>query len=613
MTEELDAQISATLNAIKNKDPRVRDKNFTFFQPTTDDQDPGPSKKKEKPLRLKDYHREKILAGDVGASDDDEEQPPRTYVQEQEALKKSIVSEINKATADADGGPDDHNSDDEFVTRKEKPQEKLDANGVHPSRAAAASATLTETDVANADKDPETFLSNFMAARAWVHDGGRNWEAFESDDDDAAEHDAKAEEFEQAYNLRFEDPHKSNEVLRSYARDITAAKSVRREELTGRKRQRQLEREKKEAEKQQRREEKARLRRMKLEEAEAKLAKIKQAAGLSTKDLKEEDWNWLLDGDWDDQKWEEEMQKRFGDAYYAEAEVGSSSDEEGDGETRKKKKKPKKPKWDDDIDITDIVPDFEDDSKPEITLTDIEDANEGDDQDDGDDDDGDEDRPAKKKRRTTKDHKKERQAARQAAKAERRRLEALVDARMDLDHPDVLAGMQDGDPEAAETGKQAAARLKFRYRETSPQSFGLTARDILFAPSDAALNQYAGLKKLAPFRDPEKKRKDKKRLGKKARLREWRRHTFGREYERTGPGEEFASVALEAAEAEREKKRKKKEEAIAKATGGDASGAAAATPTASAEGDGQAKKRKRKRSKGKKSQGDDTAVATTTE
>ncbi|KLP13949.1 Uncharacterized protein LW94_7990 [Fusarium fujikuroi] len=63
----------------------------------------------------------------------------------------------------------------------------------------------------------------------------------------------------------------------------------------------------------------------------------------------------------------------------------------------------------------------------------------------------------------------------------------------------------------------------------------MTARDILLAPSDAALNDYAGLKKLATFRDQEKKRKDKKRLGKKARLRQWRREIFGKEYERDGP------------------------------------------------------------------------------
>ena len=68
----------------------------------------------------------------------------------------------------------------------------------------------------------------------------------------------------------------------------------------------------------------------------------------------------------------------------------------------------------------------------------------------------------------------------------------------------------------------------FRYRATSPQSFGLTSRDILMA-DDSSLNQYAGLKKLAAFRDTDKKRKDQKHLGKKARLRKWRKDVFGNE------------------------------------------------------------------------------------
>ncbi len=34
---------------------------------------------------------------------------------------------------------------------------------------------------------------------------------------------------------------------------------------------------------------------------------------------------------------------------------------------------------------------------------------------------------------------------------------------------------------------------------------------------------------MATFRDAEKKREDKKKLGKKARLRQWRKETFGNE------------------------------------------------------------------------------------
>jgi protein KRI1 len=576
-TEDLDAQISGVLSAIKNKDPRVRDKDFSFFQAQAADTPAG--QKKEKPLFLKDYHREKILAGDVGASDDEDDRPPRTYAQEQEALKRSIVSEINKA-ADAEDD-EDAGSDGDFVRKKAKKVKAAGADGVHPERAGTVNA-LTDTDIANASRDPETFLSNFMASRAWLEDGnGRNWEAFESDDDDG-DGVERAEAFEQAYNMRFEDPNKSNEVLRTYAREITNEKSVRRDEMTGRRRQRQLEKEQREAEKQQRRDEKQRLRRLKVEEAEEKLGKIRKVAGLSGKALTGDEWLRFLNEDWQGDDWEREMQKRFGDAYYAAADAAGSEEDEGeDGETdkKKKKKKPKKPTWDDDIDINDIIPDFKADEKPDVTLSDEEEAQE----EDIDEEEDDEDAPPSKKRKTAKDHKKLRQAAKQAHKADRAKIEALIDARMGpADDDTVLA------PRTAHARRQREAEeeagVRFRYRETSPQSFGMTPRDILLAPSDADLNRFAGLKKLATFRDAEKKRKDKKHLGKKARLREWRRETFGRRFERTGPvWEGFEDKPAAAAAAAAAPKEEEKVE----------------TPAAAED----AQKKKRKRSRGKKSGG----------
>ncbi|KAG7290358.1 hypothetical protein NEMBOFW57_000358 [Staphylotrichum longicolle] len=518
VTEDLDAEISATLQAIKNKDPRIYDKDAVFYKPF--DPTAEPKKKEEKPMFLRDYHRERYLSGDVGADDDSAAAAnvPRTYVQEQDDMKKSILSEIKAAAAAADD-EEEWSDDDAFI----KPVKKDDApaeGGIHPSR--AANIDLKDLDVANADKNPEDYLSKFMAAKTWASEGaGSKWQAFESDDGEDA--DDMADEFEHAYNMRFEDPTKSNEFLKTYSRNMAAARSARKEELTGRKKLRALEKEKKEAEKKEREAERARLRRLKIEEASDRLAKIKQAAGMSGKSLTDEEWVKFLDDAWEDDKWEEEMRKRFGEDYYAEADdlsMDEGDDEDADGAS-KKKKKPKKPKWDDDIDINDIIPDFEDDTaKPTITLSD-EEAKEPQDASGSDSDsDSDSSRPAKK-RKTTKDLKKDRIAAKRQARADLAKIEALVDTKMELDNPRAL--------------KSKNQSGGFRYRETSPTSFGLTARDILLAPSDAALNEFAGLKKLASFRDAEKKRKDKKRLGKKARLREWRRETFGRQYEQTGP------------------------------------------------------------------------------
>ncbi|KAL3423613.1 Protein KRI1-like protein [Phlyctema vagabunda] len=498
-TEALDAEISATLQAIRSKDPRVYDEKITFYAPIEKDGESGDATaniaKKEKPMYLSDYHRENLLKGQDVGEEDEEAAVPRTFVQEQEDLKKSIVKEMHAAAEDsADSGDDDGG----FLVPKSKP--RANNQGLHPSRAAKV-----KVDVAVADKDPETFLSNFMAARAWVPTDGVRFQPLESDDE---EDDERAEKFETAYNLRFEDPKGSNEMLKSYARDIIAAKSVRREDPNSRKKQRDAQREKKEAEKKERDEERAQLRRLKIDEMEKKLQKIKKAAGIRGKTLQDEQWASFLDEGWNDDTWEAEMNKRFGEEYYAEQEGVSDSDAE-DGES-KKKKKPKKPKWDDDIDIKDLIPEFveeeESQVKPAFTLSDSEEEA---------DENGDEDGSGKKPK-SKKDRKQEKIEKKKAARLERKRIEELVDKKLDFDDT-ILPG-------------KSKQPTQFRYRETSPTSFGLTARDILMAP-DTALNQYAGLKKLASFRDVEKKRKDKKALGKKARLRQWRKETFGNEDE----------------------------------------------------------------------------------
>ncbi|KJZ77049.1 hypothetical protein HIM_03370 [Hirsutella minnesotensis 3608] len=592
-TEDLDAQISATLQAIRSKDPRVYDKDVTFVQLPEDDALAASIGKKEKPVYLRDYQREKLLRGDTGASDGEEE-APRTYAEEQDALKKTIVSEIHATKAADDDSSDD---DDAFMKKKKETAEKVDANGVHPSR--SKKVKLSELDIANADKNPETFLSNFMSSRAWIPEEGGKWKAFESDE---GEGDDMADEWEQAYNLRFEDPAKSNEVLKSYARDFAAARSVRREEKTGRKRQRELEREKKEEEKRQRREEKARFRKLKLEEAEEKLRMVKQAAGAVGKELREEEWMQFLDDAWDNDKWEEEMQRRFGDDYYAvEDDAMKSGDDDEASDEVEKKKKVKKPKWDDDIDIKDIIPDFEDDEeKAPIALSDGDDDGAPEqgagEEMDVDEEDQDQDRPSKK--RKTADHKRARLESQKAARQERSRLEALVDTKLELTNHDLLS----------KPSSSSAPAAAFRYRETSPQSFGLTARDILLAPSDQALNEFAGLKKLASFRDEQKKRRDRKRLGKKARLREWRRGTFGREFEREGPtfGFERLVEAAQGAEADaadvaparhvRHPQGAKGKDAGKEGTGGDNDNVV---------GDfGGSRKKKRKRSKNKGNAGE---------
>ena len=459
-------------------------------------------------MYLNDYHRRNLL--EDGTSTGIQDHGPKSYAQQQDDLKSVIVKEIHAA---ADGGiepgpveDDDDDSDEDFLVRKvSTPQTE--------TQTIQSKVKIPKVDLQVADKDPETFLSNFMSTKAWVPTAGSIFQPFESDDE---EDDRRAELFEEAYNLRFEDPQASNEKLLSHARDAAAKHSVRKESTNPRKRTREAEQAKKDAARQTREEEKARYRKLKVSELEEKLRKIKDAAGLRGKALQEHDWSAFLDDGWDDERWEQEMRKRFNDDYYAEHDSNDN-----DEMKVKSKMKIKKPKWEDDIDIDDLVPNFDaaEDGKPQFTLTDDE-SNAGGAPTEFSDSQSiakSKSKPKSKKRRERDDHKKE-------TRLERRKIEQIVDKSMKVDES------------LSNFSKKHAGH--FRYRETSPTAFGLTPHDILMA-SDSQLNQFAGLKKMASFRDSDKKRKDKKHLGKKARLRQWRKETFGSE---KGPQQSFAEV-----------------------------------------------------------------------
>jgi protein KRI1 len=486
LDETLDEEVNATLQALRSKDPRIYDKEAKFYRELEEDGHGADGTEKQESMTLRQYHTKNLLEGKV-PGDDDEDAPPRTYAQEQEEARRSLL----QAAADEE-------EEDDFLVAKERTvAEKKDR------------VKITVDDVEKADQDPETFLSNFMASRAWVPTGTSRFQPLESDDD---EDDAAADEFEHSYNLYFEDTSGANEKIMTYARDAVASTTVRRDDAKGRRKAREAARAKREAERKEKEQDLARLRKLKVEEMEQKVKQIRKIGGLSGRDFKMDEWKEVLEADWSDDQWDAEMQKRFGDSYYEQGDAGSES-EADDG--AKGKKKVKKPKFDDDIDIKDLVPDFKDDDevKPAFTLASDEDDSEA----AAEDDEGAEVAKSSKKR------KQERAEAKSAARRDRRLIENLVNENLEY--------------EAAMATKPKAP-TRFRYRETSPTTFGLTARDILLA-DDKQLNEFAGLKKLAAFRDADKKKKDKKNLSKKARLRQWRQETFG---DADGPKGGFETV-----------------------------------------------------------------------
>ncbi|KAI4694035.1 uncharacterized protein J4E84_002615 [Alternaria hordeiaustralica] len=476
LDEDLDEQVNATLQALRAKDPRIYNKEVKFYRELEEGENGTGEKKKEPSMTLRDYHTKNLLEGKYTAEDEDEDAPPKTYAQEQEDARQDLV----KALKDAD-----EEEDDDFIVAKEKPQ-----------KSKSDKPKITAEDVEKADQDPETFLSNFMASRAWVPTQSARFQPLLSDDEDE---DAAADEWENSYNLYFEDTTGANEKIMTYARDAVASTTVRRDDKSGRRKAREAARQKREAERREKEQELARLRKLKVEDMENKVKQIRKIGGLSGRDFNIDEWKDVLEADWSDEQWDAEMQKRFGDAYYGD----TVEDEEEGG---KKSKKPKKPKFDDDIDIKDLVPDFKDDSEEERP-----DLSSDEEMPDAEAEDDDEEAGTSSKK-SSKQRKQERAEAKSTARRDRRLIENLVNQNLEY--------------EAALAAKPSKAASRFRYRETSPTSFGLTARDILLA-DDKALNDFAGLKKLAAFRDPIKKKKDKKFLSKKARIRQWRQDTFG--------------------------------------------------------------------------------------
>ena len=513
---EVDREIENTLQALRSKDPRIYDKDAKFFRDWEGSVGENRTKLKEKPIYLQDYHRQNLMEGYAGEDDGEEEGGVPTYDQEQEGLRKELVGSMH---ASANPPDDDQDEEDDFLVAKSKPQDAV---------ASLPKKTITERDIATAEADPETYLSNFMAARAWLTNTESAYKPLDEDDTDEEE---KAEKFEEAFNLRFENPEHANETLMSYGRDVGKF-GVRREDKSARQKAREREKERKEAEKREREEERARLRKLKVEEAEEKVKRIREAAGLRGQDIDLEQWRDIIEGDFEDDEWDREMKRRFGDSYYAEQE-GEGDDDADSEDGGAKKRKIKKPKWDDDIDIKDLVPDFKDDEdeKPEFSLSEDDDAEGGaplstvDEEGDVDMDVEPTASSSKSRKKSKKDRERAAVEEKRAARKQRKVIEQLVDASLPINHPSL----------ATSSKKQPTV---FRYRETSPTSFGLSARDILFA-DDAQLNTYVGLKKMHAFRDAEKKRKDKKRLSKKARLREWRKETFG---SADGPQEQFLPV-----------------------------------------------------------------------
>ncbi|XP_077777055.1 protein KRI1 homolog isoform X1 [Podarcis muralis] len=340
--EELDPRLDrafySTLALLKTKDPRIYQKDVTFYREEADSSSESegekpPPRKKEKPMFLKDYERKVILdkAGKYEDEENDEGEPVKnrkTYVEEQKQLKESF----QKFVADSDEDDDEGGSSTSLLQKRPKSKEEKEHEEADyiswlkgQEKPQAEEALQDLAPLKEYWNDPqldegERFLRDYILNKRYkeADDGGEEEEEEEdglpgaqlaiSDSSDEGElFLKKQEDFERKYNFRFEEP--EAQLMKTYPRNI--ATSVRRKDER-RKEKRQETQERKKKEKAQKQEELKQLKNLKRREILERLGKLREITGSATSTFQEMD----LEGDFDPTQHDQLMEKLFGDEYY---------------------------------------------------------------------------------------------------------------------------------------------------------------------------------------------------------------------------------------------------------------------------------------------------------
>lgn len=304
-------------------------------------------------------------------------------------------------------------------------------------------------------------------------------------EEDDEEFDEAVEQFEQAYNFRYEDPHAAEIV--TYARDQA---TLRRGQTNSRKKQREIKKQQKLEEKQNKEKALQQKKLKKINLVTDRLMKIKREVGEGVSEdlIKKVFGEDLMNDDFNDADWDQKMSQIFDHAYY-QAEVT-------------------KPTWDDDDEIM-----------GESYNNDEEHSDEGSDSEEEEDNiNADELESVKLKEKGFSSDKAKTNIK---SKNEKQSIKETAEKIVTQNSSKLLDELDE------ERGRTATSSdtIKFTYREVSPESFGLSNRDILIA-DDSQLNQFIGIKKLAPYREKDQRDRDKRKYGRQKRLGEWREKVF---------------------------------------------------------------------------------------
>lgn len=472
ITENVQGGIDKVLEALRTDPLKLLDPNAKFFNDPEKDV-AFKQKMSEKPIYLKDYHRMNLISGDFKTADDEDDNAYGTidgekpFVVTEREERNQLLSDIKNAFNDEEDG--EEGSDDGFLKKKETKRE------------------VKETKVALPDpnKDEQGFLNAFLDNQAWIPTkNDKVIDLDQIDKDDEEDFDDAVEDFEKAYNFRYEDAN-SAEIV-SYARNQA---TLRRAKTNSRKRQRDKKLDAKLEEERQRDELLKKKKLQKVNTVLDRLTKIKQAVGEEISDdvIRKVFGDSLLDDDFDDADWDSKMAQIFDEQYYGN-EV-------------------EKPVWGDDDEVmAEFKSQGQEDKDKEAESGDSEAEAEA------------EVVPKKSKKESLKEK-----------KSAKKQKQSLKEKAQQIVESNSLKLLDEVDEQRGRSNEKE--EVVFKYREVSPESFGLTTRDILLA-DDKQLNSFIGIKKFAPYKPKEQALKDKRKYTKKKRLQEWRKEVF---HDKNGP------------------------------------------------------------------------------
>ena len=462
ITEEVEDGINRVLSAIKNNekdkllDPKVR-----FFEDPEKAAEKLVKGEKHKPVYLKDYHRMNILAGNTFA--DDEEATvdgEQSYASQQREERSQLIDEIKNAFSGDENDEEEDENDGDFLKKKE------------PSNKTAT----PRLRLPNPNQDEEKFLAEFVNNQAWIPRKGDKVIPLDNDpnmEEDDEEFEDAVEKFENAYNFRYEDPNAATIV--SYAR--TQA-TLRRSETSSRRRKRDEEKQVKEVEKTEKEKSIQKKKKEKIHKLTDVLEQLKKEYGSDiNQDMVKKITDTLLNSDFKENEWDTVVSELFNEEFYGQK---------------------GKPTWDED---DEVMADF------------YKEKQEAEGEEESHEEESDEQESSKKSR-------KEKLKDKKLQKKGKRELEEIVEDAVEQNKISIIEEVEkDNEERKSRARTKDEQQLKFRYREVSPESYGLSTREI-FAADDTQLNQFIGLKKFAPYRAKEQRMKDKRKVTKSKRLEE---------------------------------------------------------------------------------------------